>query len=69
MDLLLDLLIMPTAVIGCIVGLLLAGVVHWLAPEPEPVLLEAALVALGFVGGLFGGWIAEKRKDENRRRN
>ena len=63
----LELFFMPEAVVGCVVGLLLAGLIHWLAPAPEPVLLEAALVALGFIGGLAVGYIAAKRDDERRR--
>ena len=59
---------MPEAVIGCIIGLLAAGVIHWFGPQPEPVVLEAALVALGFVGGLLVGWVTDKRDDEQRRR-
>jgi ABC-type uncharacterized transport system permease subunit len=42
-------------VIGVVAGLVAAGLVHWLMPVPEPVLLEALLVFAGFVGGLV--WV------------
>jgi hypothetical protein len=60
---LLDALLVPEAVIGCLAGLLAAGLVHWLAPKPEPVLLEAGLVAAGFIGGLVVGWLGAKKTD------
>jgi membrane protease YdiL (CAAX protease family) len=66
---LLELLFVPEAVIGCIVGLLLAGVVHRWAPKPEPVILEAALVAAGFIGGLIVGWVTDKRDGDEQRRS
>jgi Na+/glutamate symporter len=65
---LLDLLVVPEAVLGCILGLLAAGLVHWLSPAPEPVTLEAGLVAAGFIGGLVVNWLTEKRKAGRERR-
>ena len=64
---LLELLLMPEAVVGCLVGLLLAGAIHWFGPQPEPVVFEAGLVALGFVGGLLVGWLTERKNLEERR--
>jgi hypothetical protein len=66
---LLAILAWPEAVLGCIVGLLLAGLVHWLAPEPEPIVLEAALVAAGCIAGLVIGWLSERRKEASRDRD
>ena len=60
------LLLVPEALIGCLIGLMAAGLIHWIAPAPEPVLLEAALVAGGFIGGLVVSWMTEKRKAESR---
>jgi hypothetical protein len=48
----LDALLWPEVVAGIVLGLVVAGLIHWLAPSPAPVLVEAGLVALGFVGGL-----------------
>lgn len=48
-----ELLPVPEAFVGVLAGLCLAALVHWMAPEPEPLLMEAGLVALGFVGGLL----------------
>jgi predicted CDP-diglyceride synthetase/phosphatidate cytidylyltransferase len=65
---LLDLLLVPEALVGCILGLLAASIVHWLAPAPEPVVLEAGLVAAGFIGGLVVSWLTEKRREDRKRR-
>jgi Na+/glutamate symporter len=65
---LLDLLVLPEAVLGCILGLLAAGLVHWLSPAPEPVVLEAGLVAAGFIGGMIVHWLTETRKEGHGRR-
>jgi predicted CDP-diglyceride synthetase/phosphatidate cytidylyltransferase len=54
--------------VGCILGLLAASIVHWLAPAPEPVVLEAGLVAAGFIGGLVVSWLTEKRREDRKRR-
>ena len=59
---LLDLLVVPEAVVGGILGLLAAGLVHWLVPSPEPIALEAGLVAAGFMGGLVVNWLTDKRR-------
>ena len=56
-----DLLAVPEALVGCILGLLAAGLIHWLAPAPEPILLEGGLVAAGFIGGLVVNWLTERR--------
>ena len=61
---LLGLLVVPEALVGCILGLLAASLVHWLSPAPEPVVLEAGLVAAGFIGGLLVSWLTEKRKED-----
>jgi hypothetical protein len=63
---LIEFLLMPEAVVGCIIGLLVAGLVHWFAPKPEPVVLEAGVVALGFVCGLFVSWLSAKKHDKER---
>jgi hypothetical protein len=47
---LLDLLL-PEVIIGTLIGLGAAALIHWLAPEP-PVLVEAALVAFGALVGV-----------------
>jgi Na+/glutamate symporter len=65
---LLDLLVVPEALVGCVLGLLAAGLVHWIAPAPEPVVLEAGLVAAGFIGGLVVNWLTERRREEEDRR-
>ncbi len=64
----LDLLVVPEAVVGLLLGVLAAGLLHWLAPTPEPVVLEAGLVAGGFIGGLVVNWLTEKRKEDGERR-
>lgn len=64
---LLDLLLVPEALIGCLLGLLAAGLVHWLMPAPEPLLLEAGLVAGGFIGGLVVSWLTEKETERGKR--
>ncbi len=56
-----ELLVVPEALVGCILGLLAAGLIHWLAPAPEPILLEGGLVAAGFIGGLVVNWLTERR--------
>jgi hypothetical protein len=63
----LDLLAVPEAVLGCILGLLAAGLIHWLSPAPEPVVLEAGLVALGFIGGLVVNWLTERCRENGER--
>ena len=63
----LDLLVVPEAVVGTTLGLLAAALVHWLAPAPEPVVLEAGLVAAGFVGGLVVNWLTDKLKKNGER--
>ena len=65
---LLDLLVVPEALVGCVLGLLAAFLVHWIAPAPEPVVLEAGLVAAGFIGGLVVNWLTERRREEEDRR-
>lgn len=65
---LLDLLVVPEALIGCVLGLLAAGLVHWIAPAPEPIVLEAGLVAAGFIGGLVVNWLTDRRREEGDRR-
>lgn len=64
---LLELLFAPIAVVGCLFGLALAVLVHWLGPKPEPVILEGALVALGFVGGFAVEWISDRRAERRRK--
>jgi hypothetical protein len=61
-----EVLLVPEAFLGCLLGLLAACLVHWLAPAPEPVLLEAGLVAGGFVGGLVVNWLTERRREDSR---
>jgi hypothetical protein len=63
---LLEALLMWEALLGCLFGLVAAGLIHWLAPAPEPVFLEAALVAGGFFVGLIVGWRVDKRDKESR---
>jgi fructose-specific phosphotransferase system IIC component len=63
-----DLLVVPEAVVGGIVGLLAAGLIRWLAPTPEPVVLEAGLVAAGFIAGLVVTWLTKTRKSDDERR-
>ena len=59
----LGLLLVPEAFFGTLLGIAAASLVHWLAPSPEPVLVEAGLVALGFVAGLaLSHWWSTKDK-------
>jgi Na+/glutamate symporter len=66
---LLALFAVPEAVVGCLLGLLVAALIHWLAPAPEPLVLEAGLVAAGFIGGLAVSWLSNKRKNEHGERH
>jgi hypothetical protein len=55
-------LLYPEVVIGALAGLAAAALIHWFAPKPEPLLVEAGLVALGAVGGfIFGNWNSDER--------
>lgn len=65
---LLNLLVVPEALVGCVLGLLAAGLVHWIAPAPEPIVLEAGLVTAGLIGGLVVNWLTERRREEGDRR-
>jgi hypothetical protein len=65
---LLDLLVVPEAFVGCVLGLLAAGLIHWIAPAPEPIVLEGGLVAAGFIGGLVVNWLTERRSKDRERR-
>jgi hypothetical protein len=56
-----DLLLSSPAILPVAFGVLLAAIVHWLAPEP--VLLEAGLVALGFLGAIVWGYVVERRRE------
>jgi uncharacterized membrane protein YccC len=59
----LGLLLVPEAFFGTLLGIAAASLVHWLAPDPEPVLVEAGLVALGFIAGLaVSHWWSTKDK-------
>ena len=51
-----DLLISFEVVAGVVCGILAAALVHWIAPEPKPVVVEALLVVAGFAGGLLWGY-------------
>lgn len=52
----------PEGVIGTVIGLGFASLIHWLAPRPEPLFVEAALVAFGFVGGLCTAHFGSRRE-------
>jgi uncharacterized membrane protein YccC len=61
---LLALLTVPEAAVGTLLGLAAAAMVHWVAPPPEPVIVEAGLVALGFIAGLcLNRWNERSRED------
>jgi uncharacterized membrane protein YccC len=62
----LGLLLVPEALLGTLLGVAGASLVHWLAPSPEPVMVEAGLVAFGFVGGLALShwWRAKDKADD-----
>jgi hypothetical protein len=62
----LGLLLVPEALFGTLLGIAGASLVHWLAPSPEPVLVEAGLIALGFVSGLALShwWNTEDKTDD-----
>jgi hypothetical protein len=62
----LEALLWSEVVAGILVGLLAAGLIHWLAPSPEPVLVEAGLVALGFVGGLAVAFTGRREFEDSR---
>jgi hypothetical protein len=64
----LDQLVVPEAIVGCVLGLLAAGLIHWIAPAPEPIVLEEGLVAAGFIGGLVVDWLTERRRKDRERR-
>jgi hypothetical protein len=59
----LDFLLVPEVIIGTLVGLGAAALVHWWAPKPEPLLVEAALVAFGFLVGLALGFVDSTRRE------
>jgi hypothetical protein len=61
----LDLVLLPDLVLGTILGICAAGLVHWLAPAPEPLLLEGGLVALGFAGGVVVSLLSSRKRKEN----
>ena len=48
----LDVLASPCSFIGAVAGLLIAVVVHWLAPSADAVQLGAWLVGIGWIAGL-----------------
>ncbi len=59
-----ELLVVPEALFGTLLGVVGALLVHWLAPAPEPVTVEAGLVALGFIAGLgLNRWNHRAGKD------
>jgi len=60
---LIDVLLSFPAVLAVLFGIALAAIVHWLAPSPEPVLLEAGLVALGFLGSFIWGHAHERNRE------
>lgn len=62
----LEALLWPEVVAGILIGLLAAGLIHWLAPSPEPVLVEAGLVALGFVGSLAVAFTGRRDFEDSR---
>jgi hypothetical protein len=55
-DILFGVLWAPALLVGTAIGFSGALLLHWLAPAPEPLLAEAALTALGFIGGLACEW-------------
>jgi hypothetical protein len=60
--------LVPEAFVGCVLGLVAAGLIHWIAPAPEPIVLEGGLVAAGFIGGLVVNWLTERRSKDRERR-
>lgn len=48
----LDVLVSPWSCIGAIAGLLIAMLVHWVAPSADAVQAGAWLVGIGWVAGL-----------------
>ena len=68
LELLLTLLVAPAMLVGIAIGLLGAALLHWLAPAPEPLFAEAALVAMGFLGALlYGYWQMQQKQDARRK--
>ena len=47
-----ELLLQPEATVGAVVGIVLAAGLHWLFPEHDLALVQAGLVAGGFLVGL-----------------
>ncbi|MCA0325974.1 MAG: hypothetical protein LCH89_10270 [Proteobacteria bacterium] len=51
----------PGATLGCLLGVGAAVVLHWCFPERDLVYLQAALVAVGAVGGLLiEHWVVDR---------
>jgi hypothetical protein len=67
MDALVTALLLPEVLIGTLLGLVAAAIVHWLAPAPEPLILEAGLVGLGFLGGFVFGWASDRKRQQQER--
>lgn len=47
-----DLLVNPGAAVGCAVGVLAAGALHWAFPEHDLAFAQALLIALGCIVGM-----------------
>lgn len=47
-----DLLLNPGTAIGCAVGMLAAGALHWAFPEQDLALAQGLLIALGCIVGM-----------------
>jgi len=61
---LLDVFGYPFAILGCLVGFALAAVLHFVFPETETLIVQALLVA---IGTLLGMWLEWKPGRKNRR--
>ena len=50
------------AILGVAIGVMLAAALHWLYPEHRMVVLQAILVAAGFIVGLLAGSAVQNRR-------
>lgn len=57
-----DVLASPWSCIGAVAGLLMAVLIHWLAPSADAVAIGAWLVGIGWVAGLAWDLVGKEAK-------